>query len=182
MIFLELIFTFLKIGTFGFGGGYAMLSLIREEVVDRHGWMSSTEFVDLVAISQMTPGPIGINTATYAGYAALEHAGYSSFVAVLGAAVATIALCLPSFLMISVISYFFLKFRNNRYFTYALLGIKPLSVSLIALAVLSLTNTENFIDFYSPILFLLTLGISIKYKTHPILILFVAAIIGLVVY
>lgn len=182
MIFVKLFWVFIKIGTFGFGGGYAMLSLIQEEVVENNGWMSRQEFTDLVAVSQMTPGPIGINTATYAGYSALDHMGYSSGISILGAAMATIALCLPSFIMISIISYFFMKFRSNKYFSSAMWGIRPLSVSLIALAALSLTNNENFIDILSPALFFIALICSIKYKLHPILILSAAAIIGILVY
>ena len=159
-----------------------MLSLIQEEVVDNNHWMTKQEFTDLVAISQMTPGPIGINTATYVGYSALAHSGNPYFISILGSAVATLALCLPSFIMISIISYFFIKFRSNKYFSYAMLGIRPLSISLIALAALSLTNRENFIDYISLILFAISLICSIKFKIHPILILVVASIIGIIVY
>ena len=182
MIFFKLFWVFTKIGIFGFGGGYAMLSLIQEEVVENNNWMSKEEFTDLVAISQMTPGPIGINTSTYAGYSALKYAGYSPTISVLGALVATIALCLPSFIMISVISYFFLKFRSNRYFAYAMTGIRPLSIALIAFAALSLTNNQNFIDVLSPILFVIAFICSVKFKIHPILILAIAAIVGILVY
>lgn len=182
MIFYKLFWVFTKIGVFGFGGGYAMLSLIQEEVVERNNWMTKREFTDLVAVSQMTPGPIGINTATYAGYNAMIYSGYSPSMGVLGAIVATLALCLPSFIMIVIISYFFVKFRNSRYFGYAMSGIKPLSISLIALAALSLTNGENFIDYLSPILFGATLIASIKYKIHPILILTIAGVVGIIVY
>jgi chromate transporter len=182
MIFLRLFWVFTKIGIFGFGGGYAMLSLIQEEVVANNGWMTKQEFTDLVAISQMTPGPIGINTATYAGYSAMEHSGYSHSASILGALLATLSLCLPSFIMISVISYFFIKFRSNKYFSYAMSGIRPLSVSLIALAAISLTNNENFIDYFSPVLFVVALFCSIKLRMHPIIILFGAAIVGLLIY
>ena len=83
MVFLQLFYTFFKIGLFGFGGGYAMLSLIQADVVDRYKWISLQEFTDIVAISQMTPGPIGINSATYIGYTAIHNAGYSPAMAVL---------------------------------------------------------------------------------------------------
>lgn len=182
MIFLKLFWVFIKIGIFGFGGGYAMLSLIQEEVVENNAWLTKQEFTDLVAVSQMTPGPIGINSATYAGYSALERSGYSPGIAILGAVVATVALCLPSFIMISAISYFFIKFRTNRYFSYSMSGIRPLSISLIALAALSLTNNENFIDLLSPIFFIVALVCSIKFKIHPILILAVTAILGVLIY
>ena len=75
MLFLQLFYAFFKIGLFGFGGGYAMISMIQGEVVTRHEWLTSTEFTDIIAISQMTPGPIGINSATYVGYSAVVNAG-----------------------------------------------------------------------------------------------------------
>ena len=84
MIWWQLFYVYLKIGIFGFGGGYAMLSLIQADVVDRYGWITSQEFTDIVAISQMTPGPIGINSATYIGYTAIHNAGYPPYMAVLG--------------------------------------------------------------------------------------------------
>ncbi|AIM38320.1 chromate transporter [Sphingobacterium sp. SG20118] len=182
MIFLELIWVFIKIGIFGFGGGYAMLSMIQEEVVENNAWLTKQEFTDLVAISQMTPGPIGINSATYVGYSAIQHAGYSSTIATLGAGMTTIALCFPSFIMISIISYFFIKFRTNKYFGYAMVGIRPLSISLMAFAAVSLSSKDNFTDYLSPILFSIALFCSIKFKTHPIIILFVTAIVGILIY
>ena len=113
MIFLELFYTFMLIGVFGFGGGYGMLSLIQTETVIRHHWLSSAEFTNIVAISQMTPGPIGINSATYCGYAAVHNAGYGSGMAVLGSAVATTALVLPSLIMMILISKMFMKYMNT---------------------------------------------------------------------
>ena len=92
MIYWQLILVYLKIGMFGFGGGYAMLSLIQYEVVDHHHWLTLQQFTDVVAISQMTPGPIGINSATYVGYAVTQS--------VWGAVVTTIAVCLPSFILV----------------------------------------------------------------------------------
>ncbi len=159
-----------------------MLSLIQDEVVVQNKWMTPQEFTDLIAISQMTPGPIGINTATYAGYSALERSGYSPLLAICGAVIATIALCLPSFLMISVISCFFTKFRTNSYFAAVMTVLRPLSISLIAIAALSLMNRENFIDAVSPVLFLGALVLSLAYKVHPVLIIFLAGIIGLIIY
>ena len=96
MIYIQLFITFFKIGLFGFGGGYGMLSLIQHDTVEQWHWLSSSEFTDIVAISQMTPGPIGINSATYCGYTAIANAGYSMPMAILGSAVATFALVLPS--------------------------------------------------------------------------------------
>ena len=99
---------------FGFGGGYAMLSLIQYEVVDHHHWLTLQQFTDVVAISQMTPGPIGINSATYVGYAVTQS--------VWGAVVTTIAVCLPSFILVLLISYFFVKCKDNKYIKAAIVG------------------------------------------------------------
>jgi len=182
MIFIQLLWVFTKIGIFGFGGGYAMLSLIQEEVVDNYHWISKSEFTNLLAVSQMTPGPIGINTATYVGYAALINQGYPTYIALLGSALTTLALCLPSFILVGFISYFYFKFRSNKFFAYAISGIKPLSISLIALAALSLTNKESFSDYYSLLLFFGALLGAIRFKLHPIILLLGAAVMGLVLY
>lgn len=105
MIYLQLFYTFFKIGLFGFGGGYAMLSMIQGEVVTRYGWVTSQEFTDIVAISQMTPGPIGINAATYVGF--------TSTGSVWGSIVATFAVVFPSFILMLTISKFFLKYQKH---------------------------------------------------------------------
>ena len=103
MIFLELFSTFFIIGMFTIGGGYAMLSLIQNEVVTVHGWIDEVTFTDIVAISQMTPGPIGINSATYIGYEVLARTGASEFLCILGSATATFAVVLPSFIIVLAI-------------------------------------------------------------------------------
>ena len=104
MIYLELFYTFFIIGLFGFGGGYGMLSLIQTETVVNHHWLSSAEFTNIVAVSQMTPGPIGINSATYCGYTAVHNAGFGAGMAVLGSLTATIALVLPSLIIMILVS------------------------------------------------------------------------------
>lgn len=107
LLLLKLFYTFFKIGLFGFGGGYAMISMIQGEVVTRYGWLSSSDFTDIIAISQMTPGPIGINSATYVGYTAMVNAGYSHSIGILGSTIATISVVLPSFILMVFISRFF---------------------------------------------------------------------------
>ena len=139
MIYLQLLWVYLKIGTFGFGGGYAMLSLIQHEIVDIHHWLTPQQFTDVVAISQMTPGPIGINSATYVGYAVTQS--------VWGAVLATVAVCLPSFILVLLISYFFAKCKDNKYIKAAMSGLLPMSVALIASAALLMMNKDNFIDW-----------------------------------
>ena len=115
MIYWQLLWVYLKIGLFGFGGGYAMLSLIQHEIVDLHHWLTPQQFTDVVAISQMTPGPIGINSATYVGYAVTQS--------VWGAVLATVAVCLPSFILVLLISYFFAKCKDNKYIKAAMSGL-----------------------------------------------------------
>lgn len=182
MIFVKLFWVFLKIGIFGFGGGYAMLSLIQDEVVAQNHWMTNEEFTDLVAISQTTPGPIGINTATYVGFNAVQNAGYSPFMALMGSVLATITVCLPAFLLIILISYSYTRFKNNRYFNAALSGIRPLGIALIGFAAYSLMTPDNFTDFLSPVFFAGTLFLSVRFNPHPVLLIFGVAFLGILIY
>lgn len=182
MIWLQLFLVYLKIGILGFGGGYAMLSLIQADVVDRYRWISLQEFTDIVAISQMTPGPIGINSATYIGYTAIHNAGYSMPVSVLGSCLTTFSVCLPSFLLVLFISYAFAKFRHNKYVEFAFLGLRPATVGLIAAAALLLMNEENFIDYKSYLIFAAAFVLTWKWKIHPILMIALAGVAGLLLY
>ncbi|MCC8096862.1 MAG: chromate transporter [Tannerellaceae bacterium] len=182
MIYLQLLWVYLKIGIFGFGGGYAMLSLIQADVVDNYKWITVQEFTDIVAISQMTPGPIGINSATYIGYTAVMNAGYSPGMAVLGSCMATFAVCLPSFILVLIISYFFSRFKNNKYVEAAFMGLRPATVGLIAAAALLLMNRENFIDYKSFLIFGAAFILTWKFKIHPILMILLAGIAGLILY
>lgn len=182
MIWLQLFYVYLKIGLFGFGGGYAMLSLIQDEVVDKYGWISSQEFTDIVAISQMTPGPIGINSATYIGYTAIHNAGYSTSFSILGSALATFAVCLPSFILVLIVSYYFVRVKNNKYIEAAFTGLRPATVGLIAAASLMLMNSENFIDYKSFIIFAAAFFLTWKFKVHPILMICIAGLAGILLY
>lgn len=174
MIYWQLICVYLKIGLFGFGGGYAMLSLIQFEIVDRYHWLTLQQFTDVVAISQMTPGPIGINSATYIGYSVTGN--------IWGAVIATVAVCLPSFLMVLFISYFFVKFKNNKYVNAAMSGLLPMSVALIGAAALLLMNKDNFIDYKSILIFIAAFFLTWRYKVHPIIMICLAGIMGLILY
>ena len=174
MIYWQLICVYLKIGVFGFGGGYAMLSLIQFEIVERYHWLTLQQFTDVVAISQMTPGPIGINSATYIGYTVTGN--------IWGAVIATVAVCLPSFLMVLFISYFFVKFKNNKYVNAAMSGLLPMSVALIGAAVLLLMNKDNFIDYKSILIFVAAFFLTWKYKVHPILMILLAGVMGFILY
>jgi chromate transporter len=159
-----------------------MLSLIQHEVVVKQGWISSQEFTDIVAISQMTPGPIGINSATYVGYAAVQNAGYASGWAMFGSLLATISVCLPSFVLVLMISCCFERFRRNKYVEAAFLGLRPATVGLIAAAALMLMNAENFIDWKSLLLCGAAFFATWRLKWHPILVILLAALAGIMVY
>lgn len=187
MIFIQLFYTFFQIGLFGFGGGYAMLSMIQGEVVTRYGWLSSSEFTDIVAISQMTPGPIGINSATYVGYTAVVNAGYSHMIGILGSIVATFSVVLPSFILMILISRFFLKYQKHPSVASVFSGLRPGVVGLLAAAALVLMNEENFgKDTYqvviSSILFIVAFIASYKFKVHPILLIILCGLAGLILY
>ena len=187
MIFLLLFYTFFQIGLFGFGGGYAMLSMIQGEVVTRYGWLSSTEFTDIVAISQMTPGPIGINSATYVGYTAVVNAGYSHTMGILGSIVATGSVVLPSLILMMLISRFFLKYQKHPFVAAVFSGLRPGIVGLLGAAALVLMNEENFgSSFYqvtiSILLFLSVFLASYRYKKNPILLIILSGVAGYILY
>ena len=172
MILLDIFITFFKIGLFSFGGGYAMLPLIQQEVTTTHAWVTTTEFIDIVAISQITPGPISINSATYIGYKTAS---------LLGSVVATVGLVMPSIIIMIIISKFFFKFKDNKYVEYAFLGLRPSTVGLIAAAAI-LVAYGSFIDYKSVIIFALAFLASFKYKMDPILLTVVAGVVGYLLY
>lgn len=187
MIYLYLFFTFFQIGLFGFGGGYGMLSLIQTETVIQHHWLTSAEFTNIVAISQMTPGPIGINSATYCGYAAIHNAGYGMWMSVLGSAVATTALVLPSLVLMILISKMFMKYMNTEPVQNIFNGLRPAVVGLLAAATLLLMNEENFgsmvgnpWQFWISIALFIATFIGTKYiNINPIRMICYAAFAGL---
>ena len=190
MLFIELFTTFFQIGLFGFGGGYAMLSMIQGEVVTAHQWITAGEFTDIVAISQMTPGPIGINSATYVGYTAAINAGYSHTGGILGSTVATTAVVLPSFILMIAISRFFLKYQKHPMVEAVFRGLRPAVVGLLAAAALVLMTAENFgsyaTDRYqfivSVIIFLVAFVGTRRFKVSPILMIALCGLAGWLLY
>ena len=177
MIYLQLFLSYLKIGFFGFGGGYAMLSLIQNEIVEQRGWLTATQFADIVAVSQMTPGPIAINSATYIGY---EIGG------IFGSVVATFAVCLPSLTLMLLLTRFFLRHRENRYIKSVVKSVGPIVVGMIASAALLMMfpvsgTNENFVDVWSWILFAACLYGSYR-KVNPILMILLSAFVGILIY
>ena len=149
MIYLELFSTFFIIGMFTIGGGYAMLSLIQNEVVTAHGWIDDTTFTDIVAISQMTPGPIGINSATYIGYEVIANTGASEFLCILGSFTATFAVVLPSFIIVLALCKVYEKWKDHYMFKGVMTGLRPAVLGLIGTAALGLATKEYFIDWKS---------------------------------
>ena len=190
MIFLQLFYTFFKIGLFSFGGGYGMLSVIQGEVVTKYGWLTHTEFTDIVAISQMTPGPIGINSATYVGFTAVRNAGYSELLSTLGSLLASFSVMLPSFILMLLISKFLMKYRKHPSVEAVFSVIRLVVVGLIASASLLLMNVDNFgsptnspLQFVISVVFFLFAFVGLKrWKLSPILLILLCGAISGVVY
>ena len=175
MLCLLLFWEFAKIGLVCVGGGYASMPLIQAAVVDDYHWLTLSEFIDIFTISQMTPGPVSINTATYVGYAV---AGLP------GAVVATIALCLPSFLMMYFVVRFLMKNKENRYVRYVLSGLRPVLGGLILAAAMLLMNRENFCDFGWPdrnlsvLIFVASFVALYCFKVNPMWLIVASGVVG----
>ncbi len=182
MIFLELFWTFFVIGTFTIGGGYAMLPLIQNQVVTNHGWIDESTFTDVVAISQMTPGPIGINSATYIGYDVLAASGANEFLCILGSTTATFAVVLPSFIIVLALCKVYTKFSDNHMFTGIMSGLRPAVVGLIGAAAVILITPQNFPDWKSWMLFAVAFAVSITGRLNPILTILAGGIAGVLLY
>lgn len=173
-VYIKLIWAYLKIGLFGFGGGYAMLALIEREVVTP-GWISEQVFTDIVAISQMTPGPIGINSATYIGYVVTGS--------VWGSIVATLTVMLPSFLLVLYASHFIHRHKDSVAIKGIFAGLRPVVIGLIASAALLLMNRQNFPDNSISIIICVASFCLVYFtKIHPIFIICLAGVAGLILY
>lgn len=173
MIYLQLFISYFKIGIFGFGGGYAMISLIQNEIVVQRGWLTNTQLSDIIAVSQMTPGPIAINCATYVGYMVTGN--------IWGSLLATIATCIPPLTIMLLIAYFYIKVRKNRYMINVVDGIKPMMVGMMGAAALLFMNRETFIDWFSVAIFAGCFVATWK-RVNPILLIIIAAILGVIIY
>ena len=182
MIYLELFWTFFVIGMFTIGGGYAMLSLIQNQVVTEHGWITDTMFTDIVAISQMTPGPIGINSATYIGYEVVATTGASELMCILGSFTATFAVVLPSFIIVLAICKAYDRFKDHYLFKGVMTGLKPAVLGLVGTAALGLATPENFIDWKSFVICIVAAIALFTRKVGPFAIIGLGAIAGLLIY
>ncbi len=185
-ILLKLFYTFLKVGLFSFGGGYGMLSVVQGEIVTRNAWLTSMQFTDIVAISQMTPGPIGINSATYVGYTAALNATGEPAVAVAGSLLASLAVMLPSFAIMLTISRYFMRYSKHPAVEAVFAVLRPAVVGLIASAALLLMTEENFGSFStSPVQFVVSVLLftaafvaTRRFKVSPIVIVIAAGVFG----
>ncbi len=172
MILIQLLFVFFRIGLFSFGGGYAMLPLIYQGANDLTG-MTSEEFSRLVAISQVTPGPVAVNAATYVGY---EIAG------VAGATAATIGIILPSVILVLIVSLFLVKFKESTGLKAVLSGIRPATIGMLGSTVVFLAQGSLFTGFHLNLMpicfFLVVLFIAWRFKSDPIALTIIAGIAG----
>ena len=176
MILWQLFLSFIKIGTFSFGGGYATMPLIQNQVIDLYHWLSFSEFTDLITISQMTPGPIAINSATFVG---IKIAGIP------GAIVATVGCILPSCILVTVIAYFYLKYRHLQLLQNILKYLRPAVVSLIATAGISIlisaffnNNDLSQIKIQMIIIFGICIYLLLVKKANPIYVMVLAGILN----
>jgi chromate transporter len=173
MIYLQLFLSFLKIGFFGFGGGYAMLSLIQNEVVVRHSWLTGSQLADIVAISQMTPGPIAINSATYVGYTVTGN--------IFGSLLATTAVCLPALTLMIAVTIFYSKLQKNRYVEGALKWMRPMLAGMIGAAALVFLNRETFFDWSTAVIFAAAFAAT-WYKVDATIVILLSALAGILIY
>lgn len=171
-IILSLFLTFLKIGTFSFGGGYAMIPFIQREILEKHNWVSNNVFMDIIGISQMTPGPISINSATFIGY---KVSG------ILGSVGATLGVVLTSFILVSIASKAMEKFKESKILKGALLGMRPVLIALIIQAFVDLAK-DAYVDIKSVIITLIIGALLLSKKVHPILCIVISGILGIVFY
>lgn len=184
MIYLQLFISFFQIGLFSIGGGYAALPLIQEQVVANHQWLTNLEYTDLITISQMTPGPIAINSATFVGD---QIAGFG------GAVVATLGCVLPSFIIVLILAFIYFKFKNIAVVQGVLSGLRPAVVALIASSGISILITAFWgekgvtanlgdLNYIAIVLFALSLIILRKFKPNPIYVMLGTGGIGMIIY
>ena len=171
-LYLRLYWEFFKTGLFAIGGGMATLPFLKD-IGATTGWFSQTDLMNMLAVSESTPGPVGINMATYVGY---------TVGGVPGAIVATIGEVTPSIIVILIVAAMLAKFRDSRYVANAFYGLRPATVGLIAAAALLLMNSENFIDYKSFLIFGAAFILTWKFKINPILMIILAGIAGMVLY
>lgn len=184
MIYLQLFWSFFQIGMFSIGGGYAAMPLIQNQVVDLHGWLTLTEFSDIITIAEMTPGPIAINSATFVG---IQVAGIP------GALISTLGCVTPSCIIVLTLAYFYFKYKEMKSVQAVLNGLRPAVIAMIASAGLSIALLSFFgdnklpselsdVNFVSIAIFLVALFVLRRFKLNPIAIIMGSGGVGLIVY
>ncbi|HAJ70037.1 MAG: chromate transporter [Alkalibacterium gilvum] len=184
MIYLNLLFSFFQIGLLSFGGGYAALPLIEQELIHNQGWITNQQFIDVLTLSEMTPGPIAINAATFSG---------NQIAGVLGGVVATVGVTLPSVIIVQLLAYFYFKYKNIEIVQGIIQGLRPAVVALIASAGLTIFLTAMFgqsdlpvdlstLNYVSIIFFALGVFLMRKFKASPIHVIILTGILGGIVY
>lgn len=184
MIYLELLLSFFQIGLFSFGGGYAALPLIEQELIHAQGWITNQQFIDILTLSEMTPGPIAINAATFSG---------NQIAGILGGVVATIGVTLPSVFIVQLLAYFYFKYKNITMVQGIVQGLRPAVVALIASAGLTIFLTAMFghsdwplnladLNLISIVFFGIAIFLMRKYKASPIQVMIITGIAGGIVY
>jgi len=182
LLLLQIVLTFAKIGVLSFGGGYASIGLIEREVVTNNGWMSYSEFADIIAIDELTPGPVAINAATFVG---------TKMAGIPGAIAATIGAVLPSCIIVLILVKLYYKYRNLIYVDGTLKGLRSMIVALIASTTITMIINSFFsspvisfktIDYVAASLFIVSFFILRKYKINPLLVMIGSGIIGLIIY
>lgn len=168
MIYIKLFLEFFHIGLFSYGGGYATLPFLYH-IVDKYGWYTALQLADMIAISSITPGPLGVNVATFAGYVTSG---------ILGALIATVALVLPSVIIVVIISKLLEQFKNNRFVKSIIYSIKPAGCGL--LSSVGVNMFFNNISLYGVLLFLILFVVSLRMKRDPLIYLGVSAIVGFI--
>ena len=180
MMYLQLFWEFFKAGLFAVGGGMATIPFLYD-ISDKTGWFTHQDLANMIAVGESTPGPIGVNMATYVGFVTgMQDAGLLT--AILGAVTATIGLITPSVIIILIVAAVLKSFRNNPYVERAFYGLRPVTVGLIAAASLLLMNSENFIDYKSVLIFIVAFLLTWKFKISPILMILIAATAGIILY
>ncbi|MEY8370920.1 chromate transporter [Aerococcaceae bacterium 50-4] len=180
MIYLQLFISFVKVGALSFGGGYAALPLIQEEIVVNQEWLSQQEFTDLITISQMTPGPIALNSATFVG---------NQVAGVAGGLVATLGSVFPSVILVTILAYFYMKYRKLDSLQYVLRALRPAVVAMIATAGVSILITSFWgtqvvgietLNLVAVVIFAICLTLLFKTKWDPVVIMLLAGVLNVV--
>lgn len=179
MIILELFWAFLTIGMVSFGGGYAMLPLFERMVVHDQNWITMSRFVDMIAISQVTPGPIAINSATFIGFQTMQEFGL--LYGIFGSAMSTLGVVFVPVILVAIVSKYYQAFKTSKVVKGIFLGLRPALVGLILASVLSVAQNA-IIDWFGYAIVVVALILLVRFRLHPILVIFVSGVLGIIIY